>query len=331
MPPEPNDQMVTAQELGDEDLQQWLTSLGDGAEIELPSLSLGGPLNPPTPTDTDPTGGTDESDPDEPADDGDEPEEVPAPAQATGDADHFVINGEQFSRDDIERLYNFDQYMRANPDVAQRVNTAIAFPQTPAGQPPVSETPPPADTPTEFQAPEPPDFLDLEDPAQKFQWDTHVATQRAFFDREQRDNKFFQQQAQERIVNQQRQAEQDMASALTTFKQAHPNLNEDDIVKIRQAAGPFIDGMMKQLPPTDALVRSMEVAAVMDNDLRAKIQDPTVHTRTNHQQRQRNKQRLGAISGSPRSAPKTESRPAYSSDKDFLNALAQEFSEHMQR
>lgn len=335
--PSEHQQSVTEPELGNEDLEQWLTSIGDGADIVLPSLSLGGPLptNAHIPTDTDPTGGTDELDDDEPDDD-DELTETP-PAQPTGEQDDsFTINGQPFSRADIERLYNFDQYMRANPDVATRVNAALTGQASGLGQATVPQTPPPADPPvpptTEWKPPEPPDFLDLEDPAQKFTWDTHVATQKAFFDREQRDNKFFTQQAQERQANVNRQAQQDMASALTSFKQSHPNLNDDDIAKIRQAAVPFVDGMMKNLAPTDALIRSMEVAAVMDDDLRAKVQDPTVRTRTTAQQTKHRKARLGELSGSGRSAPKTEqARPAFTSDKDFLNALASEFSEHMQR
>ena len=327
MSPEPNDQIVTEPTLGDEDLQQWLTSLGDGAEIVLPSLAVGQPQP-----------ATGEETPDEPDDRDesldDESEETP-PAQPEGtQADHFTINGQQFAREDIERLYNFDQYMRSNPDVARRVNDAITQPSAGAPTVPEATTTSGAGTTepvTEWKDPEPPDFLDLEDPAQRFQWDTHVATQKAFYDREQRDRKFFEQQAQVQQQNTARQAQQDMQAALTTFTQAHPNLNEDDIVKIRQAAVPFIDGMMKQLPPVEALTRSMEVAAVMDTDLRAKITDPAVRTRTNQQRTTHRKARLGEISGSPRSAPKTESRPAFTSDKEFLNALASEFSEHMNR
>lgn len=332
-PPENNDQMVTEPTLGDEDLQQWLTSIGDGAEIELPSLAVGTP--PPRATDDDPNGGVDdEPDPDDP--NGDEPPQEPPAPTAGADADHFVINGQQFAREDIERLYNFDQYMRANPDIAQRVNDAIAPPTT--GQPPVSETTTPPGTgateqPTveEWKDPEPPDFLDLEDPAQKFQWDTHVATQKTLFAQEQRSRQFFAQQAKVQQQTQARQVAQDMDAALASFKQAHPNFNEDDIAKVRAAAAPFVPGMMAQLAPVEALGRAMEVAAVMDNDLREKVTDPSVRTRTEHQTRQRRKARLGEISGSPRSAPKTESRPQFTSDKDFLNALAAEFSEQMNR
>lgn len=325
--PLPNDQVITGAELGDDDLQQWLTSIGDGAEIELPSLSLGTP----TPT---PTGEAPDDEPDD--EDDDEPPEGAPPAQPTGEApDSFTIgDGRTLSRADAERLYSFDQYMRANPDKAAAVNAALASttPPTVGGQPPVPTPPAPASETPEWKEPEPPDYLDLEDPSQKFTWESHVATQKALFDRDQRDNQLFAQQAQERQANTVRQAQQDTAAAVATFKQVHPNLNEDDIAAIRKASVPFIDGMLKNLPPVEALGRAMEVAAVMDDDLRAKIQDPTVRTRSNKEQTRHRKARLGEISGSPRSAPKTEpTRPVYTSDKDFLNALAAEFSEHMQR
>ncbi len=344
MPPEPNDQMVTEPELGDAELQQWLTSVADGADIQLPGLDIGVPPSSRKPpeqlhTDDDLTGGVDDESPDDDDETPNEPPEgAPAGAPQAG-TDFFEINGQQFAREDIERLYNFDQYMRSNPDVAQRVNAAIAG-QGPTGQ---ATVPDPSQATTdqgrteppvveEWKDPEPPEFLDLEDPAQKFQWDTHVATQKALFNNEQRQRQFFAQQAEQTNRRNVQQAQQDMATALASFKQVHPNLNEDDIAKIRNLAGPFVEGMMKQLPAVEALSRSMEVAGMMDNDLRDKLMDTTVRTKTEKQQSRHRKGRLGEISGAGRSAPRTEqARPAFTSDKEFLNALASEFSEHMQR
>lgn len=335
MPPENNQAIET--DIGDAELQQWLTSVGDGAEIELPALSLGGPFQPPertAPTGEEPTGEEpDDEEPDPDDEDVDEPPEgTPAP-QAGATADTFSINGQEFARADIERLYNFDQYMRANPDVAQRVNDAIATP-VPApsggGQPPVSEAPTPAST--EYIAPEPPEFLDLDDPAQKFQWDSHLATQKVLFDQAQAQQRFFAQQAETQKQVSTRQAQADMDQALSVFKTAHPNLNDDDIIAIRKAAGPFVPGMLAQLSPVEALTRSMEVGGMMDETLRAKLTDPELRTRTAAEQRKHRKRISGQISGSPRSAPKGETtRPAYQSDKDFLNDLAQGFNEAMQR
>lgn len=347
MPPEPNDQMVTEPELGDAELQQWLTSVADGADIQLPGLDIGVPPSsrkPPTELHTgdQPTSTGGAPDDDEEPDDDEAPDDdqTGAPAgEPQAGVDFFEINGERFAREDIERLYNFDQYMRANPDVAQRVNATLTG-QGPAGQAPL---PPASETPTdqghtelpvveEWKEPEPPEFLDLDDPVQKFQWDNHVATQKVLFDNEQRQRQFFATQAAEVSRQRSEQAQRDMASALASFKQVHPNLNEDDIAKVRQLAIPFVEGMMKQLPPVEALSRSMEVAGMMDNDLRDKLIDQSVRTRSEQGKSRHRKNRLGEISGSGRSAPRTEqARPTFTSDRDFLNALASEFSEHMQR
>lgn len=334
MPPEPNDQMVTEPELGDAELQQWLTSVGDGAEIDLPGLDIGVPVSSRKPASelhgAEQGGGfvAQNDEPDDEPDDEEDDDEIP---DLVPDAqDFFTINGQQFARADIERLYNFDQYMRSNPDVAQRVNDAITG-QAPTGQAPVSAAPETTPDP-EWKEPEPPEFLDLEDPVQKFQWETHVATQRVLFQNEERQRKFFAAQAAEQNRRNSFQAQQDMSSALSSFKQSHPNLNDDDIAKVRQLATPFVEGMLKQLPPVEALTRSMEVAGMMDSDLRPKLIDTTVKTPTERQRSHRRKARLGEISGTGRSAPRTEpNRPAFTSDKDFLNALAAEFSEHMQR
>lgn len=332
--PEINDQMVTPAEIGDDELQQWLTSVADGADIPLPALDSANGI-PPKPRMQE--GGTGEQpDPNEPGSDppdDDDEEEEEQTQEPGGEADYFTINGNRFERADIERLYNFDQYMRNNPDVAQRVNDAIITPTSQAagtGTPPVPETP--AETSAEFEAPEPPDFLDLDDPVQRFQWESHIETRRAIFDRDERDKRAFAQMAAERQQQAERQAATDMQTALGNFKEAHPNLNDDDIAKIRQAAAPYLPAMIQTLPPVEALSRSMEVAAVMDNDLRDKITDPTAKTPTAREQSRHRKGKLGQISGSGRSAPRTEpSRPAYTSDKDMLNELAAAFSEQMQR
>jgi hypothetical protein len=331
----PENEQTLTNDIGDTELEQWLTSVGDGAEINLPGLDIGIPVSRQqqqvvSQGDTDDDSDTDDTDDSDDTDDGnDDTEATTSSAQPTVDADSFTINGQQFPRADIERLYQFDQYMRSNPDVAKRLNDAIATPASTA-----ESTVPAAQataTSEEYTAPDPPEFLDLDDPVQKFQWDNHVATQKVLHDNEQRQRQFFQTQAQERQATLNRQAQQDMDQALSTFKQQYPNLNDDDITHIRAAAGPFIEGMMKQLSPTDALVRSMEVAGMMDENVRNKMTDVTTKTPTDKQKTRHRKARLGEISGSGRSAPRTESRPSFTSDKEMLNALANEFSEQMQR
>jgi hypothetical protein len=341
--PENNQEIYADADLGDAELQQWLTSLGDGAEISLPGLDIGLPtgvrnvnagiarVEKPV-VDQTPVGEEDDDDPDL----DDPPDDPPTPdptAQTSATPDFFEVNGRQVPKADIQRLYEFDQFLRENPDAAQRVQAAIPKPATtpPVGGPPAVPPAPVATDPVTFEEPTPPEWMDLDDPQAKWQWDNHVAGQKAIFEQGQRQQQFLaqQQQTQRDTVN--RQAAVDMGTALDQFKQSHPNLNEDDIVAIRKAAGPFVGGMMAQLPPVDALVRSMEVGGMMDEDLRAKLTDPTVRTPSEKAKTRHRKARLGELSGSGRSAPKQETRPTFTSDKDFINAIAQELSESMQR
>lgn len=353
MPPENN--QAIEEDLGDAELQQWLTSVGDGADIQLPGLDIGIPQaarnmagiaqRSGETSDQLPNPDLEDEETDEPfdpaslqgtdPDEAGEPQNAPTPTatDAPTSDDFFTLpNGGQISKADAERLHQFDQFLRANPDAAQRVQAAIPAP-APAtgGQPDVPTSTAPADQTPTFEAPEPPEWMDLEDPEKKWQWDNHVDGLKARFDIEQRTNAQFARQATERQETVQRQAAADMSTALDRFKQAHPNLNEDDLVSIRKAAGPFVSGMLAQLSPVDALFRSMEVGGMMDDDLRGKLMDTSVRTPTEKTRTRHRKARLGELSGSARSAPKTESRPVLNSDKDLINALAQEFSETMQR
>jgi hypothetical protein len=351
MPPENDQQVVT--DIGDAELEQWLTSIGDGVDVNLPGLDIGIPISSrkvePAPQEINAPiaqqGGPDDDDDDDDDEDDDDlpggdpsaqqqrtPDHPATPAAPdASEGEFFTVNGNQVAKADVQRLYEFDQWLRANPDAAARVQAAIPAPTTPAGGPPAVPPAPEQASAVEFEAPTPPEFLDMEDPRDKFQWDTHVASLKTTFDRDQRDKQLFAQTQQIRQESVTRQAAADMTTALGQFKQSHPNLNEDDIASIRKAAAPFLTGMMQQLAPVEALVRSMEVGGMMDDDLRSKLMDTSVRTPTEKTKTRHRKERLGALSGSARSAPKTENRPVLTSDKDLINALAQEFSESMQR
>ncbi len=311
---ESNDQMVEPAEGADE-LETWLASLGDQT-IDLPSLmskpvSRAG-LEEPEGDDDDP----DNTDDDPNGDDTGTPEGTEP--TTTGD-DVFVINGQEFAREDIERLYNFDQYLRNNPDKAEAVNAALSAPATaPTGQPAVST---PESEATSFVAPEPPEQLDLEDPQTKFFWDQHVDSRRTIWEqgRQIAQTAASVQQRQQAIID--AQARADMDTALSSFRQKFPGLNDDDISSIRQEAAPLLPSLMQKLPPLHALERSMEIAAWSDAEMRPKLEAETP-TPTTRQRSTTRKQRLGAISGSPRSAPKVEGRPVYHSDRDMVNEFA---------
>lgn len=296
--PEANDQTVDPA-VSSEDLDAWLAE-----------------LNPPV-VDKEEVSDDDESE--EP-----EHQEPELDAEAPEQPDTITVGDNQFARADIERLYEFDRYLRDNPDAAARVAEAVA-PRAPVQSPvPEAQTPTPAPG---YEDPTPPDYLDLDDPTARFMWESHVSTQRAIYDNEQRVANWVAQQNQIQQTQLQRQAAADMEVALSDFRSRYPALGDDDIATVRNAATTFIPSMMEQLPPVAALTRSMEVAAWADADLRPRLGGDSPSVPSQKARSATRKQRLSSISGSPRSAPKTEDRVQYSTDKDMVNALANAIAE----
>jgi hypothetical protein len=301
--PQPNDQSVDPPVSAD-DMDQFIKSLeaGYGENISLSTLAPQGTTTEPEP------------EPDKPSTD-DEPEPEPEPE---GDPNAILINGNRIPREDVERLYNFDQYLRANPDTAARVAEAVN-PRQPT-------VPKASQAPSEFTPPPPPDFLDLDDPQTKFLWEQHVATRQEMFNQSQ---EFKRREAAIQQYQQQqseRQARDDMATALSQFRSAFPGLNEDDMTSIRKDAVAIVPGMMAQLQPVQALYRSMEVAAWARADMRPKLSSET-QEQTEQQKSATRKRKAGAVASSPTSAPKVEARPSYRSDRDMVSEFAQALSE----
>ena len=312
-----NDQMVEPA-ISDEDMQAFINSL-EGAHYDQPLVNFAevGPQGEETPDNADDEpNGDDAETPDE------EAEEEPTPAES------FIINGQPVARADLERLYEFDQYMRTNPDVAQRVSAAMA-PPAPTEQPPVPPAPA-AETPSDFVTPTPPEGFDLDDPQIKFLWDQNVATQKQIWEQGRQVASFTAatQKQNQNIID--AQARTDMDSALSAFRAEYPGLNDDDIASIRQEAAPLLPGLMAKKPPIEALGLAMKAAAYMNADLHTKLNAETPQP-TERQKSNSRKQRLGSIAGAPRSAPKVEPRPEFRSDRDMVNALAQEFADQMGR
>ena len=197
------------------------------------------------------------------------------------------------------------------------------------GESAVSQAPAP-EAPPGFVEPQPPEGFDLDDPQIKFLWDENVKTRRQVWEqgRQVADYATATQQQQQSIID--AQARADMDSALTQFRETFPGLNDDDMASIRQEAAPLLPAMMQNLSPVDALKRSMEVAAWANADMRPKLSTEEPQP-TEKEKSTRRKRLAGQISGSPRSAPKVETRPSFTSDRDMVNALAQEFAEQIGR
>lgn len=262
----------------------------------------------------DPAPELDPTDPDPEADpDPEEPEELEGGTETPGTV---LVNGKEISLEDIQRLYEFDQHLRANPDVAERVQAAVK-----PAVPPATETTPPAD-----QGLTPPEWMDLEDPQQKFMWDQHVATQTTLATLQQRDAA-----AEQQRIN--TQAVTDMDAALTVWKAAHPNFNEDQIVEVRKHAADMniITSLMATTTPQQALVRAMDLAALDKPELRTLYLDPEQHKIKTRQQRStERKGKLNALGGSTGSVPRTSTTPRPMTDREATAQFAKELEESFQ-
>lgn len=307
---DPNAQMVEPA-ISDDEMTQFLATLEEGFEYA-PNIDL---------STFQPKGASDNEDaPDDDTPNDDNGEEIDTPNETPSDDDTVTVLGKQFPRADIERLYQFDQFLRENPDKAQRVAEALASDGEPNVPTPAA---PPSDQVAEFVPPVPPEDIDLDDPNTKFLWEQTVEARKDAWETRQQFAQTQQSIAQDRQAITNRQAQEDMAQALIQFKGQFPNLNEDDLTQIRNEAGPLVPAQLQKNAPVEALRRSMEIAAWANADIRSKLNDPAAPNPSSATKSTRRKQRLGSISGTPRSAPKVDSRPSFSSDREMVNELAQ--------
>jgi hypothetical protein len=319
----PNDQMVEPA-FGDEDMSAWLDSLNEDAKLNLPQLELNPMAHQVSGQEDEPDEESDDDD--DSNNDDDSTEDDDEEGTPSTEEDFVTVNGNQIARADIQRLYEFDKYLRANPAAAQRLAAALPEPTGESTVPATGETSPP--TNQDYQEPVKPEWLDDDDPQQKFVWESMVSLQKSQFETTRQQQQFLAQQQSFQVEQNQRQAAADMAQAIATFREQYPGLNEDDLASIRKDAVPFVKPMMEQLPPVEALRRSMEVAAYANTDMRQKLEMANPNP-TNKQKSQTRKAKLGSLSSSPRSAPKEVTRPSFSSDRDMVNAIAHEISDQM--
>ncbi len=72
----------------------------------------------------------------------------------------------------------------------------------------------------------------------------------------------------------------------------------------------------------------MEVAAFANTDLRKRLDAETPPPTNQHRSATR-KQKLSSISGTPRSAPKVDTKPSFQNDRDMVNAFATALNDQM--
>jgi hypothetical protein len=251
------------------------------------------------------------------------PPPTPPPAPPVQDPpvtapDTVLVNGNPVPLADIQRLYEFDQYLRQNPDAAERVQQAVTV-REPAVPTPAAAAPPANEV-------TPPDFLDMDDPAHKFMWESHLAQQQQL-------QQFTQQniQREQEALNQKAMAEMD--TALSRFRSAHPNLNDDQIIQIRKHGAEMNIAsavMATTVNPVDGFVRILDLAALDTPDIRSTYLDTEVKkTPTTRQRSTERKGKLNALGGSSGSVPRTTTTPRPVTDREAIDQFAQGLAESL--
>lgn len=241
------------------------------------------------------------------------------------------VNGHDVPLADVQRLYEFDQYLRNNPEASQRVAKAInpepdgepAPTAGPSGEPAVS---PQATTPTPL---EPPEFLDFDDPAQKFLWESFQLQQSQIHSLTTATEK-----QQKSLAD--RQAVIDTDVAVSAFRTAHPNFNDEQMGKLRQHAAQMgiLDSLLTTSPnPVAALSRTLDLAALDHEESRALYMAPpeTPREKTATQKSQTRKDKLSALSGSSGSVPRQTATPKPQSDREMIAEFAKQLGDQFQQ
>lgn len=165
---------------------------------------------------------------------------------------------------------------------------------------------------------EPPEWVDRDDPSDLARWNYM--------------QKLELQQSQ-LLENQRRFAEQEQASkamvavdgALSTFRQLHPELTEDDVQTVRThaAALEIIPGLQRTRNGTDAVLKALDIAYWDLPEFRAQATATPSPAAVKKAERAEKKEKLNALGGSSGSVPRTEAKPNLSSDRDARAAAAQ--------
>lgn len=228
-------------------------------------------------------------------------EEPPAP-------DVFQINDElALTREEATNWAQFQQYLRDNPVVAARLQTALEAEEAAATTPP---TPPAAETPPTREIPE---GIDLDDPAIAALWNQHTAT----LDHIARLEATVQAHDQYVTNTSQQQMETLLNQARVTFKEKH-SLTEAEMQKVYDVTGRLqvlpallspvdpVTGTPRQIDPLSAMGEAFELARwnipeLREREMQLKVDEQKTDTKR--------KQKLSSLGGSSGSTPRTVPEP----------------------
>jgi hypothetical protein len=231
--------------------------------------------------------------PSEPEESDDEPEEPEAPEpveQTPPQADDWItIDGRAVPVAEARSMLELRRYLSENPEKADKVRAVI-------------EDQPQPEKPAEV---EPPEWLDLEDPSQKFMWET-LKSQHQQIARLQQSLGGIQ-------ANTARQdAQRQVDLALSTFRTNHPELTEDDVQTVRvHAVGlNIIPGLEKVMASgSEAVLKALDLAYQDHPEFRAKATGVPSPKEQKQGESKARKQKLAGLAGSSVGATREPSAP----------------------
>jgi hypothetical protein len=175
-----------------------------------------------------------------------------------------------------------------------------------------------AQAPPPPEPPKPPEWLDQDDPAQMAMWaelQSVKAGQAQLAQNQQRE-------AQQSAVA---RAQADATTGISTFRQLHPELSEDDITTLRTHAVSLdiIDGLAKTRSGPEAITKALDIAYWDHPEFRAKATAAPSPAALKKAERAEKKEKLNALGGSSGSVPRQETRSAPKTDREMKDAAAQ--------
>jgi hypothetical protein len=232
-----------------------------------------------------------------------EPEPAPFVAASSPEPpvtpDVVRIDGREVPVAEARSLIDLRNYLNSNPDKAQEVREVLEGKK--AATEPVK----------------PPEWVDTDDPAQMAMWNE---LQRL----EAQQKALLQNQQQQTQLQVKAQAQADFEAGLAHFRTGHPELNDDDITKLRTHAVSLdiIEGLAKTRTGPQAITKALDLAYWDHPEFQARARAVPTPGEAKQAKAAEKKSKLNALGGSSGSAPRREAKPDLSSDAGAKAAAA---------
>jgi hypothetical protein len=239
-----------------------------------------------------------------------EPEEEPEPAveEVQPTAEEWIsIDGRAVPVAEARSMLELRQYLATHPEKAEAVRRAVE------GEP----------APEAPKEPEPPEWMDLDDPSQRFMWEQFKTQDRQIRSLQEQQSQTAAESARARAIN-------EVNVALDTFRQSHPELTESDVQEVRTHAVALniIGGLSQTRTGTDAVLKALDIAYLDHPDFAAKAKGEPTAAEAKAQKNAQRKQKLAGLSGSSGSAARQpEAQPKPTTDREAKEQAAKWLSE----